>query len=194
MQEGLGDHILLLRLYEVGRPAPAAAGLAVREQAERRFLFADAEPFLSLQQKSLAQAGRSQGAGAPVGVLLRAAQAPRPLTRPEGPCLPCHLQAWQQAGGSIDWCRDISVDGRSMRFARDIRQQLARIIGKGGSGSAGPEGAPGAHCGHRAALIQIWITLWSGTGIWPSSLSSFCFESWPRGRRVGGHRQRQAAR
>lgn len=44
------------------------------------------------------------------------------------------LQAWQQAGGSIDWCRDLGVDGRSMRFARDIRQQLARIIGERGMG------------------------------------------------------------
>ncbi|KAL4440347.1 hypothetical protein ABPG75_003348 [Micractinium tetrahymenae] len=49
-------------------------------------------------------------------------------------------EAWEQAGGSIDWCRDIAVDGRSMRFARDIRQQLARIIGPDGSGLEGSSG------------------------------------------------------
>ncbi|PRW39269.1 pre-mRNA-splicing factor ATP-dependent RNA helicase PRP1 [Chlorella sorokiniana] len=43
-------------------------------------------------------------------------------------------EAWQAAGASIDWCRDLGVDGRSMRFARDIRQQLERIIGPDGSG------------------------------------------------------------
>ncbi|EFN54077.1 hypothetical protein CHLNCDRAFT_136192 [Chlorella variabilis] len=43
-------------------------------------------------------------------------------------------EAWDQAGQSIDWCRDIGVDGRSMRFARDIRQQLERIIGPDGAG------------------------------------------------------------
>ena len=50
------------------------------------------------------------------------------------------LQAWQAAGGSIDWCRDLGVDGRSMRFARDIRQQLERIIGPDGSGFDGGSG------------------------------------------------------
>ncbi|KAI7837808.1 hypothetical protein COHA_008436 [Chlorella ohadii] len=48
--------------------------------------------------------------------------------------------AWQAAGGSIDWCRDLGVDGRSMRFARDIRQQLERIIGPDGSGFDGGSG------------------------------------------------------
>ncbi|KAL4856425.1 putative pre-mRNA-splicing factor ATP-dependent RNA helicase DEAH4 [Chlorella vulgaris] len=43
-------------------------------------------------------------------------------------------EAWEQAGQSIEWCRDIGVDGRSMRFARDIRQQLERIIGADGGG------------------------------------------------------------
>jgi len=54
----------------------------------------------------------------------------------------CHhsRQAWQAAGGSIDWCRDLGVDGRSMRFARDIRQQLERIIGPDGSGFDGGSG------------------------------------------------------
>jgi ATP-dependent RNA helicase DHX8/PRP22 len=50
------------------------------------------------------------------------------------------LQAWEQAGQSIDWCRDIGLDGRSMRFARDIRQQLERILGPDGSGFDGSGG------------------------------------------------------
>lgn len=50
------------------------------------------------------------------------------------------LQAWQAAGSSIDWCRDLGVDGRSMRFARDIRKQLEGIIGPDGSGFDGGSG------------------------------------------------------
>lgn len=50
-------------------------------------------------------------------------------------------QAWQAAGGSPEFCREVGVDPRSMRFARDVRQQLERIMagdtrgGQGGSSS-----------------------------------------------------------
>ena len=33
----------------------------------------------------------------------------------------------------MDWCQMVGVDGRSMRFARDIRQQLEALMrGKAG--------------------------------------------------------------
>lgn len=72
-------------------------------------------------------------------------------------------QAWQAAGASIDWCRDLGVDGRSMRFARDIRQQLERIIGPDGSGfeSGGgrqrperPRGSEGGEAGDSGGAAR----------------------------------------
>jgi len=37
-------------------------------------------------------------------------------------------RAWEGSGCSVDWCRRIGVDARSMRFARDVRRQLERIF------------------------------------------------------------------
>ena len=73
-------------------------------------------------------------AGCALPTLADARLAPRP---PPPSLPPSDAQAWQAAGASIDWCRDLGVDGRSMRFARDIRQQLERIIGPDGSGFDG---------------------------------------------------------
>ena len=37
-------------------------------------------------------------------------------------------EGWQSTGTSSDWCRDLGIDLRAMRFARDVRKQLAQII------------------------------------------------------------------
>jgi hypothetical protein len=47
------------------------------------------------------------------------------------------LQAWEQAGFSTDWCRQVGADIRGMRTAKDVRQQLERIIGADGGGLEG---------------------------------------------------------
>ena len=70
------------------------------------------------------------------GMTPNLAAAQPPTTGP----LPLPLQAWQEAGCSLEWCREVGVDGRSVRFARDIRQQLERIIGPDGSGFDVPAG------------------------------------------------------
>lgn len=132
-QEGLGDHILLLRLYE------ASCGRRRRQACRdgRRWRGTSAAAPLA------PAAPRSSGNPASQPRVRLSAWpvphrcAPR-LARPSRP--PSPMQAWQAAGASIDWCRDLGVDGRSMRFARDIRQQLERIIGPDGSGFDGAAG------------------------------------------------------
>ena len=48
--------------------------------------------------------------------------SPGPMIDNDAASLLCAaLQAWEQAGSSVEWCRDIGVDGRSLRFGRDIR-------------------------------------------------------------------------
>jgi ATP-dependent RNA helicase DHX8/PRP22 len=49
-------------------------------------------------------------------------------------------EAWEAAGQAVEWCRDLGVDGRSMRFARDIRRQLEGIVGPDGGGLEPPRG------------------------------------------------------
>lgn len=41
-------------------------------------------------------------------------------------------RAWEDSGCSTEWCKEVGVDGRSMRFARDVRRQLERAIGEVG--------------------------------------------------------------
>ncbi len=44
-------------------------------------------------------------------------------------------QAWNAAGCSPEWCREMGIDARAMRFARDVRRQLENVMrGGGGSG------------------------------------------------------------
>lgn len=43
-------------------------------------------------------------------------------------------QAWASSGYNHEWCKSMGVDQRSMRFARDIRNQLERIVGIDGRG------------------------------------------------------------
>ena len=37
-------------------------------------------------------------------------------------------QAWNAAGCSTEWCRDLGIDSRAMRFARDVRRQLENVM------------------------------------------------------------------
>lgn len=37
-------------------------------------------------------------------------------------------EGWQAAGASTEWCRELGIDLRAMRFARDVRKQLAQIM------------------------------------------------------------------
>jgi hypothetical protein len=36
-------------------------------------------------------------------------------------------QAWERTGFSIPWCKDVGLDVRGMRYARDVRRQLEGI-------------------------------------------------------------------
>ncbi|KAL4545360.1 hypothetical protein Ndes2526B_g00040 [Nannochloris sp. 'desiccata'] len=42
-------------------------------------------------------------------------------------------QAWNAAGCSTDWCRELGIDVRAMRFARDVRRQLELVMSGGGA-------------------------------------------------------------
>jgi len=42
-------------------------------------------------------------------------------------------QAWISAGCSTDWCRELGIDSRAMRFARDVRRQLEHVMSGGGT-------------------------------------------------------------
>lgn len=44
------------------------------------------------------------------------------------------MQAWEEAGGSVQWCRERGADVRGLRFARDVRRQLEGIVKEDGSG------------------------------------------------------------
>jgi ATP-dependent RNA helicase DHX8/PRP22 len=47
-------------------------------------------------------------------------------------------EAWEAAGRAPAWCREAGVDARAMRFAADVRRQLARLMAEaGGSGGEG---------------------------------------------------------
>jgi len=54
------------------------------------------------------------------------------------------MQAWERTGYSLAWAKEVGLDGRGMRFARDVRRQLEGVAaadgagpwGRGGHGSA----------------------------------------------------------
>jgi ATP-dependent RNA helicase DHX8/PRP22 len=46
-------------------------------------------------------------------------------------------QGWTAAGCSTEWCRELGVDARAMRFARDVRRQLENVMMSGGGGGGG---------------------------------------------------------
>ena len=50
-------------------------------------------------------------------------------------------QAWERTGWSAEWCRELGLDLRGMRFAKDVRRQLEAI--------AGPSGATLTHSAAR---------------------------------------------
>ena len=43
------------------------------------------------------------------------------------------LQAWERAGWAAEWCRELGLDLRGMRFAREVRRQLESIAGSDGA-------------------------------------------------------------
>lgn len=43
------------------------------------------------------------------------------------------LQAWERTGFSAKWTREVGLDGRGMRFARDVRRQLEAATGAVGA-------------------------------------------------------------
>ena len=43
------------------------------------------------------------------------------------------MQAWQEHSFSGDWAKEVGLDVRGLRFARDVRRQLESITGPNGS-------------------------------------------------------------
>ena len=69
------------------------------------------------------------------------------------------MQAWERAGWAAEWCRELGLDLRGMRFAKDVRRQLETIAGPDGAsllkaaervpdGAAAPD-APGERARKR---------------------------------------------
>lgn len=69
------------------------------------------------------------------------------------------VQAWERAGWAAEWCRELGLDLRGMRFAKDVRRQLETIAGPDGasllkaaervpSGAAAPD-VPGGRARKR---------------------------------------------
>ena len=59
------------------------------------------------------------------------------------------LQAWERTGFSQPWARELGLDARGMRFARDVRRQLESIAGPDGAGLLRRDG--GANGGREAS-------------------------------------------
>lgn len=69
------------------------------------------------------------------------------------------VQAWERTGWAAEWCRELGLDLRGMRFAKDVRRQLETIAGPDGAsllkadervpgGAAAPD-APGERAHKR---------------------------------------------
>ena len=43
------------------------------------------------------------------------------------------MQGWQEHGFSVEWAKEVGLDVRGLRFARDVRRQLESITGPNGS-------------------------------------------------------------
>ena len=67
--------------------------------------------------------------GALVCVLSKLQRVIQSMLRPPS----AGVQAWECTGWAAEWCRELGLDLRGMRFAKDVRRQLETI--------AGPDGA-----------------------------------------------------
>ena len=153
MKDGLGDHILLLRLYQVHNPYVCrSAGTALLLQT------------LPLTSLLLAVDACTPTGSADLSTGQRAAEGKLALV----------LQAWERTGFSQPWARELGLDTRGMRFARDVRRQLESIAGLEGAGllrrdggaSAGPEGSAG---GRQVSSAALWTSRSTMPGHKPGS-------------------------
>jgi hypothetical protein len=112
MKEGLGDHILMLRLFQVLFPHMPASSEA---------------------HSPSFQVSRSASLWAlDASVLFR---------HPSTPAMRCPvlaLQAWEESGWSVKWCKGMGLDARGMHFAREVRKQLVELCAKSGIEQGGP--------------------------------------------------------
>ena len=93
--------------------------------------------------------------GALVCVLTKLERVMQSVLRPAS----MGVQAWERTSWAAEWCRELGLDLRGMRFAKDVRRQLETIAGADGAsllkaadrvpgGAAAPD-APGERARKR---------------------------------------------
>jgi len=70
------------------------------------------------------------------------------------------LQAWERTGFSQPWARELGLDTRGMRFARDVRRQLESIAGPDGAGllrrdGCSTDGPDGSTSGRQVSFAAV---------------------------------------
>ena len=167
MAEGLGDQVLLLRIYQVCLTPGSTAHLHQVYAYSKTWcvglhLVPSTLNMSTTQYNTYIHTKQLGPRGECVGTnIVQAAPSPPPphMTHRAADILSagvacCVLQGWQEHGYSVEWAREAGLDIRGLRFARDVRRQLEGITGPQGSHLLG---TPSLH--HRLRLIvgRMWF-------------------------------------
>ncbi len=86
---------------------------------------------------------------------------------------PTNTQAWEMSDYSSDFCKTIGVEMRGMRFARDVRRQIARIVQGGGARGGDREGGGGPPAAKKARHEQQTVS-----GMWRVYIQDVFWVKW----------------